>query len=108
MSDPITREQAVELAESGFWEDMDMRQRAEFQMWARKLSMPFEVFHEAIEKTLGRPVYTHEFGLDWEGLHWELSGERPAPTFEEVIDLIPEDKRVLFVSGRSDKRAEGS
>jgi hypothetical protein len=99
---PITREQAVELAESGFWEDMDFRQRAEFQMWAVKLSMPFEVFHEAVEKTLGRPVYTHEFGLDWEGVYRELLGERPAPTFEEIVNLIPEEKRILLLPGRSD------
>lgn len=31
-----------------------------------------------------------------EGLHKELYGEKEPPTLEEIINLIPEDKRVLI------------
>lgn len=58
--------------------------------------MPFEVFHEAVEECLGRPVFTHEFGLDREGLQSELLGEQPVPTAEELFELIPADKLVLL------------
>ena len=61
----MTREQAIELAESKFWESMSFRERATFQLFEEKMCMPFDVFHEAIVKTLGRPVWTHEFGLNW-------------------------------------------
>lgn len=73
-----------------------MRQRAEFQMMQDILCMPFGAFHEAIETTLGRPVFTHEFGLNWEGLKNELFNGAPAPSFDEIINLIPEGKRVLI------------
>lgn len=91
----LTEAQAIALAKSEFWKDMTHRQRAEFQMGAKRLCMPFDVFHEALEKTLGRPVWTHEMGMNWDGLLAELHGERPAPTFEEIINLIPASKRVI-------------
>lgn len=93
----MTKEDAIRLYESKFWEDMDYRQRAIFQMHEEKLCMPFDVFHEAVEKTLGRPVWTHEFGLNYDGIKAELNGKRPAPTMEEIINMIPKDKRVLVI-----------
>lgn len=91
----MTKESAIALAESKFWEGMTHRQIAEFQMCENKLCMPFSVFHEAIEKTLGRPVFTHEFGLNLQGLKDELFNGKQAPTLEEIINLIPEDKRLI-------------
>jgi len=35
-------------------------------------------FHEAIEKALGRPVLTHELGINVEGLKKELEAKREA------------------------------
>ena len=90
--------EAIALGESEFGKDMSYRDRAMFQMFEPKLCMPFSVFHEAIEKTLGRPVFTHEFGLAPEAIKAELLGEREAPTLAEIIALIPADKRVLLVS----------
>ena len=91
----MTKENAIALAESKFWEGMTHREIAEFQMCEEKLCMPFSVFHEAVEKTLGRPVYTHEFGLNYQGLKDELFNGKQAPTLEEIINLIPEEKRLI-------------
>jgi hypothetical protein len=93
----LTKEQAIELADSRFWIDMSYRDKAMFQMFEPLLCMPFNIFHEAVEKTLGRPVFTHEFGLNYEGLQQELLGNVPAPSFEEVLALIPADKRVIVL-----------
>lgn len=93
----ITKEIAMQLFESKFWEEMTLRERAEFQLFEPLLCMPFGIFHEAIEKTLGRPVYTHEFGMNWEGLKKELMGEAEAPSLEAIINLIPEDKQVIVL-----------
>lgn len=92
----MTSEQAVRLASTKFWEDLTYEQRARFQMREELLCMPFSVFHEAVEKTLGRPVYTHEFGLNRAGIEAELRGDREAPTLDEILDLIPEEKRIVF------------
>lgn len=101
----LTKEQAIALSESKFWEGMSHRDIAVFQMEARLLCMPFGVFHEAIEKALGRGVFTHEFGFNWEGLKRELYGEASAPSLEDVLALIPEGKRVVVVTpGRKAKK----
>lgn len=92
----ISKEEAEKLHDSKFWEGMDYKQRAMFQMFTRKLCMPFSVFHEAMEKTLNRSIFTHEFGLNYDGLIKELLGEKPAPTLQEIIELIPAEKLVII------------
>lgn len=91
----LTREEAVALHDSRAWEAWSLRDRATFQMAQNLLCMPFSVFHEAVEKTLGRPVYTHEFGLNRAGIVKELLGESPPPSFEEIIGMLPADKLIL-------------
>lgn len=93
----LTKEEAIAFIENKCYEGWSYRQIAEFQMEQDRLCVPFGVFHEAIEKTLGRPVYTHEFGLNREGLRKELYGEKEPPTFEEILKMIPEDKRILII-----------
>ena len=70
-----------------------------FQLFQNRLCMDFGDFHEAIEKVLGRPVYTHEFAHP-ENLQQELLGDKPAPTLEEIIDLIPKEKRIIIFGGK--------
>ena len=91
----FTREQAIAFGENKLWEPLSYRERAELQLFQEKLCMPFGVFHEAIEKTLNRPVYTHEFAFIDE-LRKEFLGEKPAPTFEDIISLIPKGKLVIL------------
>lgn len=91
----LTKEEATALYESKFWEPMSYRDRAVFQMNEGRLCMPFEVFHEAMEKTLGRPIFTHEFGFNYNGLLNELMNGAPAPSLKEIINLIPADKRTV-------------
>ena len=95
----MTKKQAMKLYNSGFWETMTHRQRAEFQMHEELLCMPFDVFHKAVEETLGRPVWTHEFGSSGrDGLIRELMNGAPSPTMEQIIEMIPADKRVLVAA----------
>jgi hypothetical protein len=95
----FTEEQAKKLHESKFWESMSHRERAVFQMNTPRLCMPFGIFHEAVEKTLGRGVFTHEFGLNVDGLRKELAGEQPPPSFADILAMIPADKLVIVVGG---------
>lgn len=96
MKEELTKDQAVALHESKFWEAMTYQERATFQIYQPLLCMPFGVFQEAVEKTLGRSVWTHEFASVDE-LQKELTGEKHAPTLEEIIGLIPKDKLLLIV-----------
>ena len=92
----LTKEQAIAFYENRLWENMSYEERTKFQMVQDRLCMPFGVFHEAITKYLGRSVYTHEFGLNREGLMREVFEGAPAPTLEEIINLIPEEKRIVI------------
>lgn len=91
----LTKEQAIAFAENKCYENMTYRQIAEFQMEQDKLCIPFGVFHEAMEKTLGRPVFTHEFSFR-EELRKELYGEKEPHTFKEICALIPKEKLMVI------------
>ena len=95
-SQSIGKEKAIALANSGWWEGRTPREIAKFQLFTDELSMPFEVFHESLEKALGRPVWTHELALNFDGIAMELLGEKDAPTMKEIIELIPDKKRILI------------
>lgn len=91
----LTTPQAIAFAESKLYESWTERQIVEFQLFQDKLCMDFNRFHEAIEKVLQRPVFTHEFAFP-DNLKKELLGEAPAPTFEQIIWLIPKEKLILI------------
>jgi len=94
----MTEADAIFLAQSRFWEQLSPRQRATFQLYEDRLCMPFHVFLAAMQECLGRPVYTHEFASsNRAALEAEFRGDRPAPTLDEIMALIPADKRVLVV-----------
>lgn len=93
----ITKEQAIDLADSKFWEGMTSKEIAQFQMNTPNLCMPFGIFHKALEEALGRPVWTHELGMHADDIRKELNGEKCAPTFDEIISLIPEKKRLIVI-----------
>jgi hypothetical protein len=95
----LTEKQAIEFYDSGVWKDMNYISRARFQMLQDRICMPFSVFHEAVEKAVGRPVWTHEFGLNRDGLMKELFEGAPPPSMQEIINMIPEDKRIIFSLG---------
>jgi len=54
-----------------WWRSDNTVEIAKYQIFERILMVKFSVFHEGIEKLLGRPVYTHEFGLNYNGLKEE-------------------------------------
>lgn len=91
----LTKEQAIEIAASGVWKEWTPEEVVKFQLFQKKLCMDFSHFHECMEKVLLRPVFTHEFAYV-ESLKEEYLGKRTAPTFEEIINLIPENKRIIL------------
>jgi hypothetical protein len=92
----IGKEKAIELYDSNWWEGLSYQEIAGVQLFTTELCCLFDVFQEAVEKSLGRPVFTHEFGLNYDGICEEFLGERQQPTLEEIFNLIPEDKRIVL------------
>ncbi len=92
----ITKEQAQSLYESKFWEGMIDREIALFQLSNERLCMPWDVFHSAVSKALGREVYSHEFKAEnFDSLREELLGNQSPPTQQEILDLIPSSKLII-------------
>ena len=91
----ITKDQAIQIYDSGIWKDWTDEEIVKFQLFQDCLAIPFSRFHEATEKVLDRSVWTHEFA-DQQRLIDEYLGKRPKPTFREIVELIPEEKRLII------------
>lgn len=60
----LTESQAIQFAKLHKARTLfNTHQKAYFQFNQKLLSMNFSEFHEAVEKTLEHPVWTHEFGI---------------------------------------------
>lgn len=92
----MTKQEAIDLFKTQWWESATDAEAATFQLNVPRLCMPFDEFHRCVEATLGRPVYTHEIGFNREGLIAEVAGERPPPTLQDIINMIPEEKRIII------------
>jgi hypothetical protein len=91
----IGEKQAIRLYKSEWWKGLSARQIVKFQLFVDELCMPFGEFHSAVGDALGRDVYTHEFGSSGVG---QLQGDASAPTLQEIIELLPPDKRIVVQS----------
>ena len=94
----FTEEEAVAFAEEKQWEPLTLRERTELQLHQRRLCMPFNVFHEALEDSLDRPVQTLEMGMNLGGLREELAGDAPPPSLADILALAPKDKPLVLVA----------
>lgn len=91
----LTTEQAIAFAQSGVWKEWNDEQIVRFQLFQNKLCLSFNRFHGALTTVLGRPVYTHEMA-EPENLIKEYLGVKPPPTLQDIINMIPEDKRLVI------------
>lgn len=61
LSTGISETEAKRLDELGWYKDKTPEEIVSFQLFEKRLCMPFDQFQAAVESTLGRPVWTHEF-----------------------------------------------
>lgn len=80
----LTWEQAVDCGENQHWQSWSFENRALFQVHQNRLCMPIEVYHEALTKTLGRHVLSHEIYLNRPGLRAELLGLADVSTITPI------------------------
>lgn len=67
------------------------------QLVHAKLSQPFPNIHKRVEELVGRPVYTHEFVLNFDGLLAEARGEREHATIEEILGQLKKTGKPVIV-----------
>lgn len=97
----MTKEEAIRMADSGWWIELPIEEAARFQLFEPRLCMPFSDFHGGVEKLLKRPVFTHEFAFSDKpgGLREEALGIAPMRSFDDILRLLPEDKRIVVLGG---------
>ena len=93
----ITEQQAIDKYNTEWWKTATSREIVRFQLFTNRLCCPFDKFHAAVEKVLNRPVWTHKFGLNYDGLCREFLGERDPPSFEEIINMLSKDKDKIII-----------
>ena len=98
----VDKDTAIRMAGSNWWDIMTDEQVVGFQLFQDRLCMPFGDFQSAVERVLGRPVWTHEFARP-DGMRNEFLGQRKAPSFEEILAIIPPEKRLIIVGEKEDK-----
>ncbi len=86
MLNKIREETALAIYESNIWQEWSDKEKVDFQLFTDLMVIPFSVFHIAVEKVLGRPVFLHEFTC-WDNLRQEYLGERKAPTLDEIKNM---------------------
>lgn len=74
---------------------MSPLQITEMCLFQQFLPVPFSLFHEAITTVFERSVYTHEFA-DRNALQQEFLKNKPAPTLQAIMDMIPPEKRITI------------
>jgi hypothetical protein len=92
----LSKEEAITLHTSEVWKSWSKEDIAAFQLFQKRLCVPFDIFHEAIEEVLDRPVYIHEFAFV-EELKKEYINKGPMPSFEHIIGLLPKNKTILII-----------
>jgi len=101
----MNEKDAIKLAESNWWENKTPEEIVAFQLYEGKLCMPFDKFHEAVEKALKRPVWTHEFARP-EILRAEFEKKIPRRTVADSFNLLQElakDKQIIVVVPKDNK-----
>ena len=91
----LTKKQAIAIYRSGEWMDWTDEDIVKIQLFQDRVLMPFDRYHQAIENVLGRPVWTHEFAFR-DRLIDEYQKERPTPTFEDIMALLPQEKIIVL------------
>ncbi len=95
-----------EQAKAEVWKTWSHYERAVFQLNERFLCMPWSVFQEAVGEALDRSVYSHEFAKP-KDLIAELCGDKTPPTMDDIIGMIPEEKRIILnLGGKEENPAD--
>ena len=93
----LTKEEAIEFAKRGEWKKLTANEKVKIQLYQDRLCIDFSAYHEAVEKVLKRPVFTHEFAFP-DLLRKEYEGKKGKPTWEEILNLLGDKKPIIVMT----------
>ncbi|MFA6057307.1 MAG: hypothetical protein WC756_03845 [Taibaiella sp.] len=92
----LTKKEAIALGKSGAWKTWSDEQIVKVQLFQKRHCVGLSRFSAALSNVLQRPVLLHEIGANHDGIVKEYLGINPAPTLDEIINLIPQRRRFLI------------
>ncbi len=87
----FSKEEAKAISESRVWAEWTDVQILHLQLFQNHLCMPFGRYHTALERCLGRPVYTNTIEYNKPKLIKEFLSIASTHSFEEIMELIPQE-----------------
>lgn len=84
----LTEQEARQISDLQWYEERTPQEIVDFQLYEKRLCMPFDRFQQAVAQALGRPVFTHEFAIkglltrEYAEVKHAQGAETPAPTAE--------------------------
>lgn len=97
------------FGDNRWWTSNDKKVVGYYQLLNPLLLVDFSKFHESVEALLQRSVWTHEFGLNWEGLKAEAErafhgetdteeqrGDAIRNSFEQLANFCEENNKPLL------------
>lgn len=98
----LTTGQAVRFSDSQWYLGKTAEEISAMQLFEPKLIVPkFDIFHEAMEKALGIPVQTIEFGLGLDYLKKQF--KEKVPNADELIEKMQAEKQAFVKLADHDK-----
>ena len=93
----MTSEEARRFGEEGFWKKLTPVERAWMQLYQPCICMPLDVIYDAMQTLFDRPVYSHEMWMDAMASLRKEAADRRHISFEEVLEKIPAEKRIVIL-----------
>jgi len=89
----LTKKQAVEIADRELWKKWNDKELVRMQLFQKRLLVPLDQFQMAVQRCIGRPVWTHELGMESSlfRIQKDFLKEDLPPSEEEILKMIPED-----------------
>lgn len=98
----MTQAEAIRMAASGWHRNCTDQEIAALQLYEERQVVPeFDIFHGAMEKAIGRPIQTLEFGLWSDRLKKEF--ESAVPDAEKLIERMRQAKESYISAADHEK-----
>ncbi len=68
----MTKEEAIELYETNWWESKSAYEIVKFQLYEPLLCMPIDQFDKAVQEVLGMSIWSFEFNSNFETIKKEF------------------------------------
>ena len=94
----LTRDEAIDLAGSGWWKDLPAKDVALAQLQQPRLCMDFDEFHRVVTEATGRTVFNTEL-VNAEHLAKEIDPHLPEPATRRktMAEMMNKKAKVIVV-----------